>query len=141
MVVVVVVIILITILLISIIIIYANVFILYLTNVFLYNAFIFLLDFYWYFNWTRIYWCTSKRRGWTWWWSSKRYIFKFLDWCFKQSLHWCERKSTICLPWFVQEEMRSNWKNTRYFPTTISKSFVQYCFYGDVSNTELLSSF
>ena len=28
-----------------------------------------------------------------------------------------------------------------YFPTTISKSFVQYCFYGDFSNTELLSSF
>ena len=23
----------------------------------------------------------------------------------------------------------------------ISKSFVQYCFYGDISNTELLSSF
>ena len=28
-----------------------------------------------------------------------------------------------------------------YFPAMISKSFVQYCFYGDVSNTELLSSF
>ena len=31
--------------------------------------------------------------------------------------------------------------NTGYFPTMISKSFVQYCFYGDVSNTEILPCF
>ena len=69
---------------------------------------------------------------------------KIFDWCFKQSLHWWERKSTICSPWLVQEEIGRSWKNTSkriyndtgYFPTIISKSFVQYCFYGDVSGTQ-----
>ena len=37
--------------------------------------------------------------------------------------------------------LTKGFNDTGYFPTMISKSFVQYCFYGDVSNTELLSSF
>ena len=37
--------------------------------------------------------------------------------------------------------LAKGFNDTGYFPTMISKSFVQYCFYGDVSNTELLSSF
>ena len=37
--------------------------------------------------------------------------------------------------------LAKGFNDTGYFPTMISKSFVQYCFYGDVSNTELLPSF
>ena len=36
--------------------------------------------------------------------------------------------------------LAKGFNDTGYFPTMIRKSFVQYCFYGDVSNTELLSS-
>ena len=141
-----VVIILITILFISII-IYASIFIQHLTNVFLCNAFIFILDFHWYFDWIDIYWCTWKRRGWAWWWSCKRYIFKFLDWCFSLFIGEKER-----VPFVRHDLYKKKWEairkilakafnDTGYFPTMISKSFVQSCFYGDVSNTELLSSF
>ena len=37
--------------------------------------------------------------------------------------------------------LAKGFNDTGYFPTMISKSFVQYYFYGDISNTELLSSF
>ena len=37
--------------------------------------------------------------------------------------------------------LAKGFNDTGYFPTMISKSFVQCCFYGDVSNTELNSSF
>ena len=130
-----VVIILITILFISII-IYPNIFILHVSNVFLCSAFIFLLDFHRYFDWIRIYWCT--------WLDVVMELQEIYIQVFRlmfQTDSWWERKSTICSPWIVQEGMGSNWKNTKYFPTMISKSFVQYCFYGGVSNTELLSSF
>ena len=36
--------------------------------------------------------------------------------------------------------LAKGFNDTGYFPTMISKSSVQYCFYGDVSNTELLPS-
>ena len=37
--------------------------------------------------------------------------------------------------------LAKGFNDTGYFPTMINKSFVQYCFYGNVSNTELLSCF
>ena len=37
--------------------------------------------------------------------------------------------------------LAKGFNDTGYFPTMISKSFVQDCFYGDVSNTASLSSF
>ena len=37
--------------------------------------------------------------------------------------------------------LAKGFNDTGYFPKMISNSFVQYCFYGDVSNTELLPSF
>ena len=37
--------------------------------------------------------------------------------------------------------LAKGFNDTGYFPAMISKSFVQYCCHGDVSNTKLLSSF
>ena len=49
------------------------------------------------------------------------------------------------VPFFRHDLYKKEWevigKILGISQTIISKSFVQYCFYGDVSNTELLSSF
>ena len=40
----------------------------------------------------------------------------------------------------IRKILAKGFNDTGYFLTMISKSFVQYCFYGNASNTELLSS-
>ena len=126
--------------LISFIIIYANIFIQYLTDMFFLQRLYIFLAIHWYFDWIRFIDARGKAevgRGD----GVARDIYS--SFCiYVSNSHWSEKKNTICSPWFVQKEiLAKEFNDTRYFPTMISKSFVQYCFYGEVSNNELMSSF